>query len=65
MNHRLLRLPEVIKRVGYCRASIYNKIADGTFPAAIKMSQRSSAWLESEIDAWIQSRIDATRGTAD
>lgn len=54
---RLIRLPEVLDRVGISRSSIYSRISDGTFPAPIKVGARSVAWLESAIDEWISDRL--------
>jgi prophage regulatory protein len=31
----------------------------GRFPKPIKLGERGSGWLTSEIDAWLQSRVDA------
>jgi prophage regulatory protein len=62
MSERLLRINDVRARVPYSRASIYQKIQQGEFPAPISMGTggaRAVAWLESEIDAWIASRIEA------
>lgn len=50
---RIIRLPEVIERVGLAKTTIYQKIKEGQFPKQIKLS-RTSGWLESEIDEWIQ-----------
>ena len=52
-----IRLPEVIKRTGYRRTSIYEKIAEGTFPAPIKLGPRAVAWVSEEIDKWLDARI--------
>jgi len=63
-NHtsiRILRLPEVIARVGLKRASIYLHINQGTFPKQISLGPRAVGWLEHEIDAWIAARIAARR----
>ncbi|EAW2116172.1 AlpA family transcriptional regulator [Salmonella enterica] len=60
-NSRLIRLPEVMKRTGYCKAWIYRLINDGKFPAPVKIGTRAVAFVESEIDAWIQSIIQASR----
>jgi len=49
---RIIRLPEVIERVGLSKSTIYQNIQDGTFPKQLKLG-RTSGWLESEIDAWI------------
>ena len=56
---RILRLPEVIDRVGLRRASIYQHIAAGSFPQQITLGVRAVGWLESEIDGWLTSRINA------
>lgn len=58
---RILRLPEVITRVGLKRASIYLRVADGTFPKQIAIGPRAVGWLESEIDAWIAMRIQSRK----
>lgn len=56
---RILRLPEVMDRVGLRRASIYQHIAAGSFPKQITLGVRAVGWLESEIDAWLAVRINA------
>jgi prophage regulatory protein len=58
---RLLRLPEVLQRVGISRAGLYRAIKEGSFPAAINIGDRAVAWVESEIDAWIQAKIHFSR----
>ncbi len=58
---RILRLPEVISRVGLRRASIYLHISKGSFPKPISLGARAVGWLESEIDGWIAARIEVTR----
>ena len=52
-----IRLPEVIKRTGYRRTSIYEKIAEGTFPAPIKLVPRAVAWVSEEIEKWRDERV--------
>jgi prophage regulatory protein len=49
---RLIRLPEVMNKVGLCRTSIYMLIAEGKFPAP-RILGRASLWVEAEIDQWI------------
>jgi prophage regulatory protein len=60
----LLRLPQVVARVGLSRATIYSLIGKGLFPKPIPLSQRSVAWLDSEIDGWISNKISSARGGA-
>ncbi|WP_083277015.1 helix-turn-helix transcriptional regulator [Sphingobium phenoxybenzoativorans] len=52
---RLLRLPEVMQRVGLKRSAIYKMMRDGRFPHSRSLSPRCAVWIESEIDAWIAS----------
>lgn len=54
---RILRLPEVMDRVGLGRSMIYAYVSRGTFPAPIKLGPRAVGWVETEIDAWIEVRI--------
>lgn len=55
----LLRISEVRKLTGLSDSAIYRKAADGTFPRPLKISDRSSAWIESEVRIWIVTRIEA------
>ncbi len=59
---RLLRLPEVMARVGMSRSAIYLAIANGAFPASIRVGSHTVAWVEEEINAWVRARIAASRG---
>lgn len=58
---RFIRLPEVVALSGKSRSSIYAAIKKGEFPAPVKLSIRSSAWIRSEIAAWAESRVKASR----
>jgi len=53
----LVRLPEVIKKTGLARTTIYVLIAEGKFPKPINLTRRSVAWLSSEIDSWIEEKV--------
>lgn len=50
---RVLRLDQVIEKIGLSRSSIYNLIDDGNFPQRVKLSKRAIGFYEHEIDAWI------------
>jgi prophage regulatory protein len=56
-KNRIIKVREVLIRTGLCRATIYIKMADGTFPKNIKLGERSMGWLESDIDNWIDQLI--------
>jgi prophage regulatory protein len=61
-KQRLLRLRNVIDRTGISRSGLYLKIYNNQFPKSIKLSTRTVAWIEDEVDQWIEQRIEATRG---
>lgn len=50
---RLLRLPEVMDRVGLRRSAIYQRMSEGRFPKCRSLGPKCSVWLEAEINAWI------------
>lgn len=50
---RLIRLPEVIKRVGLSRSAIYKRMSEGKFPRSRSLGPKCAVWAEAEIDAWI------------
>ena len=59
---RIIKREEVQNITGLSRSSIYAKMESGTFPKAIKLSERSVGWLDTEIQEWLQSRIAISRG---
>ena len=50
---RLLRLPEVMRRVGLKRSSIYQRMSEGRFPKSRSLGPKCAVWVEAEVDAWI------------
>ncbi|MBZ9847417.1 AlpA family phage regulatory protein [Mesorhizobium sp. CA14] len=50
---RIIRLRTVLNRTGLSRSTIYRKIAEGTFPAQIKISINGAGWRESDITLWV------------
>jgi prophage regulatory protein len=60
-NERILRLPEVKKRVGLSRSSIYQAIQRKVFPSPIPLGARAVGWLESDIAEWLASQIAQRR----
>jgi prophage regulatory protein len=60
---RILRLPEVSKRIGYGRSTLYAKIDknsiqfDPLFPRPVNLGAHAVGWVEAEIEAWLQLRI--------
>lgn len=57
----ILRRKQVEARTGLSRSTIYQRIADGTFPKAVNLGGRAVGWLESEIEDWLAQRVNASR----
>lgn len=53
----LLRLPDVMRRTGHARSTVYLMVERGLLPKAVKISERASAWPEAEIEAINRARI--------
>lgn len=58
---KIIRRPDVEAMTGLSRSSIYEKMDKGTFPTAIKLSERSVGWLAHEVQEWLENRVSATR----
>jgi prophage regulatory protein len=54
---KYLRLREVCQRVGLKTSSVYRLIGLGKFPKQVKLSERTAAWIESEVESFMESRI--------
>ena len=55
----LARLPVVLNMTGLGRSTIYRWIADGSFPAPVRLGPRAVAWRWSDLDRWTSSRDTA------
>lgn len=61
---KLLKIAQVIERTGLSKAELYKRITAGTFPKQIKLSYRSTVWVESEVQSWITDTIASARGVS-
>lgn len=61
MAQEFLRLPAVCSSTGLRRSQLYRLMGLGLFPRPIKLSERSAAWLETEVERWQKERIAASR----
>ena len=57
MNNKLIKLQTVISLTCLSRSHVYAFAQQNNFPKPIKLSERSSAWVESEVLDWIDARI--------
>lgn len=61
---KFIRLSEVIKRTGISRSSIYRLVNKNKFPAPVRISEKTIAFIESEINDWIENLINSSRNKA-
>lgn len=57
----ILRRRQVQARIGLGRSTIYQRMADGSFPKPVSLGARAVGWLEAEIDAWLSAQIELSR----
>ena len=60
----VIRRKERIRRIGYSSSRFDALMKEPGFPVAIKLSERTPAWIAEEIDQWIASRPRIERGKA-
>jgi prophage regulatory protein len=61
---RFIKIREVLEICGKSRSSVYAAVQKGEFPSPVKLSERSSAWVISEVLQWAQERIESSREDA-
>lgn len=54
---RFIRIKEVLSITSLSKSDLYRRIADGTFPAQVKLGPMTTAWQEDEVRAWMDARI--------
>ena len=55
------RLPEVLRRTGLSRSTIYEMISRGDFPRQIKLGRRAIGWAADEVIEWINEKATGRR----
>lgn len=60
---RVIRLPEVIRKTGLSRTTIYMMSRDQLFPEAVSLGGKAMGWIEAEINQWIKQRMAARQRT--
>lgn len=59
----LMRRKQVEAHTGLARSTLYKLIAQGGFPAPIRITAKAVAWAASDVDTWIANRIAASKNT--
>jgi len=63
-SRQMLRINEVAKRAGVCRATIYNWSKYAGFPKQVRLGPKIVGWVAFEVDAWLDERINARDAVA-
>jgi predicted DNA-binding transcriptional regulator AlpA len=50
------RVRQVAKRLNMSTSSVWRKVANGTFPKPIKLSEKMTVWDNDVIDAFVDSK---------
>jgi len=53
---RMLRIADVVRRVGLGRSTVWRMVQEKTFPAPRRLGPRAVAWIEGEIVNWVLNR---------
>lgn len=61
MKQSLIRPKYTAKRAAISTSHMYDLISKGKFPKPVKISERISAFVESEVDTWINEKISSAR----
>lgn len=56
IEDRIIRLPEVKHITGLSRSMIYKMEGQKKFPRGIRMGERFTGWLLSEVNNWLAER---------
>jgi prophage regulatory protein len=60
--NKLIRMKDVKTITALSPATIYRQMAMGKFPKAVKLTEKTSAWVEAEVIDFVEKRI-ALRAT--
>jgi prophage regulatory protein len=59
---RAIRYPELYRKTGLHRSTIWRMERQGAFPKSIPLGKNSKGWLESEVDEWLNEKRAARHG---
>jgi len=58
MQNTIIKINDVKKLTTFSRSTIYRLISLGKFPRQIKLSERSSGWLEQEVLNYLENCVN-------
>ena len=54
---RFLRMRDLVQMTHLSKSTLYAMHAQGKFPKVVRLSERTSVWVESEVLAWMEERV--------
>jgi predicted DNA-binding transcriptional regulator AlpA len=61
---RFLRINQVLEIIPVARSTWWKGVKEGAYPRGVKLSERTTAWRESEIQALIERLSSEARGAS-
>jgi len=58
---RFIKIGQVSEITTLSRATIYRLIKQNKFPAQVKLSERSSGWVEQEVMEFLENKIQKSK----
>lgn len=56
---RILSTSEVLRETSFSRTTLWRRVREGTFPAAINLGRQRRGWAEREVEEWKAERAAA------
>ena len=53
---RILRMPDVMQKLGISRSTVYRLMSDESFPRQVKIGKRAKGWRLDAVERWIDTR---------
>lgn len=53
---RVIRFPELHRKIGLCRSQVWRLEQQGDFPKSIPLGKNSKGWIEADVNAWLEAR---------
>jgi len=54
---RFLAIAEVCQIVGLGKSTVWERSRVGTFPQPLKLAERTTRWVSSEVDHWVATEV--------
>ena len=60
---RIIRMNELVHKIGYAKSTIYGLVKDGRFPAPFKLvpNGRAMGWFEDSVNQWLKEQANNSK----